>query len=308
MNQARSAVVVNGLLAPLFAAVVLAMPGFCQSARAQAKSASPQDSGGAAQPTEEEKVAAELKTGVEKLVEKYDALFQNPWLRYAKSNFGRAEQAVKSLIVDGKPNGAAINDFHYGLTVFARAMDSLPGWEPGNSGWADVVGKVGKRVDKPDTKQLKAMAKAVRELQGKANKVPTLQATERIKFVESTTAADAAEYGSRVMTTIERTLYEGTLEQITGEGKAKTSEVMKAPLDNLRAALAALDMQAGSEQDATAFAKSVATARERVAEVRKAGKELTRYHTWAEPRLKLVEPMLDGLDDNLKKLKAQKAH
>ncbi len=247
------------------------------------------------QESELEKLASELKAELGKVVDQNADLLKNPWLRYATAHFGLAEQAVKSLVVNGKPNTVATADFHYGLSSFVRALEELPKWEPSSSGWGEVTGtaKGAKRVDKPQSKQLDAMAKALKAIEAKANRSPAFEAPGRVTFDESTTPAAAAEYGSCVMITIGRMLYEGTLEQVTCEGKAKTTNVMNEPLTELKSALASLAVQEEAEQNpekaVSALAHSIGRVKQGVVQVRKALDELMRYHSQATPRVELVK-------------------
>jgi hypothetical protein len=244
-----------------------------------------------------------LQGDLDKINETYAPLLKDPWLRYAVTHFGAAQQAVKSLVVEGKANVASVGQFHSALDDFLRALDQLPKWEPGTTGWDGVKG-----TKKPKESLVKQARNAIAAIKAKANHIPDLRETALIEFTDVTTAEQAVEYYAATMDRIDGLLYDRELSQITGGGRSKTIEVVGKSLQALKDSLAAIG-DAPAQADAkgpNGFSERIGAAKACVVAFRKDATILGNALPWAKPRIELFLPDLDWIEKNLAKLRPPK--
>ena len=183
-----------------------------------------------------ERAVAEINADLLKISENFGPLFDDPWMKYATRAYGGAEQHAKSLVWNGQPVFRKAVEFHNELDEFIRALESMPSWNSGTIGQnAELAGK-----PKPDERQIKRLLNAVMAVKKKANETPGLEDLASRAFTKDTPAAYAVEYGILTTERIRGVLWRRGLGPITGDGSARTHEVMVPALDRLVAALNAL--------------------------------------------------------------------
>ena len=143
----------------------------------------------------------------------------------------------------------------------------------------------------------------------KANREPGLMEVGLVELEEQTAAGEAVRYGLLMIEKMKFTLEHRGVQQITGDGRKQTNEIVGVQLEGLRVALSAMVSPDGeravqADKAGKPLADQLANVTSAIQEVRASLPRLKITLPWADRRIALVAKDLEQLEKNIAKPKA----
>ncbi len=175
-----------------------------------------------------------------KLNTNFRALFGDSLFRIGVHYFSEAQSAATKLLHDGRPVPAEVSRLHNNIDELIRGLSDLE-----KSARATLPAQASGRQS-PAPKLAKPLRECLASLKDVANEQEGLKDIGRVKLKDSTSAADAVEYGGLLLDRMQMVLYNRGVEQITDAEKRETDTRLGPPLSALRSCISGMIDSSGA--------------------------------------------------------------